>query len=242
MIGDGSGFGDLKLIQFRGPLKKNPTVHKIRAMKVSILERLTLSSFKVNLPGAWGWVQEGPTKAITFRLPGPTDSLTKAFLNMWVTDHDEWNVNLRWVSDSPQPCHTWLPPELLKITNIQPGSHTRKVPGRNSIWVMENEKVDKTSIIPSKHSTVPLQSSTLLPLRQLPASACLYHQQETEFVRGSEVLTPTHLVLLWWQAALSSFTASPKRARVGWWDSRDSESIISHISVVTTEGFCVLFF
>ena len=41
---------DLKLIQFRGPLlKKNPTVHKIRAMKVSILERLTLSSFKVNL-------------------------------------------------------------------------------------------------------------------------------------------------------------------------------------------------
>ena len=46
----GSGFGDLKLIQFRGPLlKKNPTVHKIRAMKVSILERLTLSSFKVNL-------------------------------------------------------------------------------------------------------------------------------------------------------------------------------------------------
>lgn len=52
MIGDGSGFGDLKLIQFRGPLKKNPTVHKIRAMKVSILERLSLSSFKVNLPGA----------------------------------------------------------------------------------------------------------------------------------------------------------------------------------------------
>ena len=50
MVGDGSGFGDLKLIQFRGPLlKKNPTVHKIMAMKVSILERLTLSSFKVNL-------------------------------------------------------------------------------------------------------------------------------------------------------------------------------------------------
>lgn len=104
-------------------------------------------------------------------------------------------------------------------------------------------KWKKPPSFPAKtRQTVPLQSSTLLPLRQLPESACLYHQQETEFVRWFEVLTPTRLVLLWWQAALSSFTASPKRARVGWWDSRDSESVISHISVVTTEGFCVLFF
>lgn len=103
-----------------------------------------------------------------------------------VIGNDEWNTNLGQVSGSPLPHPTRLPPELLKITNMQPGPHTKKVPGRNCFRVMENEKMEKKkkkpSIIPSQDSMAPSPSSTSFPLRQLPASACLYNQRETELV------------------------------------------------------------
>lgn len=103
-----------------------------------------------------------------------------------VITNDEWNTNLGQVSGSPLLHPTRLPPELLKITNMQPGPHTQKVPGHNCFRVMENEKMEKKknnpSIIPSQDSTVPSLSSTSFPLRQLPASACLYNQRETELV------------------------------------------------------------
>lgn len=69
---------------------------------------------------------------------------------MWVIGSDEWNTNLGQVSGSPRPHLSRLLPELLTITNIQPGPHTQKVPGHNCIRVTENEKMEKPPSFPAK--------------------------------------------------------------------------------------------
>lgn len=70
--------------------------------------------------------------------------------------------------------------------------------------------------------------------RQVPV--CITSEKQNSC--WSECLTPTRPVLLWWQAAQQSFTASAKRARVGW-VRLSGLKVYHHILVVTTEGLCV---
>lgn len=98
--------------------------------------------------------------------------LTKALLNMC---HWSWWMGCKFeVSFRFTPAKPYLTPTRTPENHIQPGSHTRKVPGRNSIWVMENEKVEKTSIIPSKDSTDSTLAKLHLASTEAASGKCLF--------------------------------------------------------------------
>lgn len=162
-----------------------------------------------------------------------------------VIGNDEWNTNLGQVSGSPLPHPTRLPPELLKITNMQPGPHTKKVPGHNCFQVMENEKMEKKkkkkpSIIPSQDSTAPSPSSTSFPLRQLPASACLYNQRETELalIWMSYPHSPGFLMMT---SRSTEFHSIRETCRSGLGETLGAQSLSSHLGC-DHRGFLRMFF
>lgn len=165
---------------------------------------------------------------------------------LWVLDNDEQNTNLGQVSGSPRPHLTRLLPGLLNIiTNIYQDPTQKK---SQVINILEQWKMRRWKNLHHSQQRLdrPSQSSTSFPPRQLPAAsgpACLPQQRETELGSSARRTPRLRLRPSGRQATggSGSFTASPKRAAVGW-ARLSGLKVYHHILVATTEGVFFVWF